>query len=225
MGMGSKTPVLLATDKQYTGMGGILQRLADMTAFKRISQYQNAAFKLWGLRLYKEYKATMDFAYDHPKLSHVPRNFSDDNVFAAAAFNFGGKVRTFKHRDHLNWAFGWCAITALGDFDPTKSARLVLWELKLVIDFPSGSTVLIPSAVITHSNTRIAKGDERTSFTQYTAGAIFRWAENGGMTDGELRGSDSNAWAKAKARKLTAASERIQLYSTLDELLVHVHDR
>ncbi|KAL0058314.1 hypothetical protein AAF712_015020 [Marasmius tenuissimus] len=93
-----------------------------------------------------KYKATMDSVYGHPKLSHIPQNFSDDNVFAAAAFNFGGKVRTFKHRDHLNWAFGWCAITALGDFDPTESAHLVLWELKLVINFPSGSMVLIPDA-------------------------------------------------------------------------------
>ncbi|KAJ8072162.1 hypothetical protein PM082_015720 [Marasmius tenuissimus] len=222
MGMGSKTPVLLATDNQQKGMGAVLQRLVDMTAFKRISQYHNAAFKLWGLRLYKEYKATMDFVFNHPKLSHIPRNFSDDNIFAAAAFNFGGKVRTFKHRDHLNWAFGWCAITALGNFNPTKSARLVLWELKLVVDFPPGLTVLIPSAVITHSNTRITEGDERTSFTQYTAGAIFRWVENGGMTDGELREADSGAWTKTKAQKSTAASKRIQLYSTLEELLVHV---
>ncbi|KAL0061008.1 hypothetical protein AAF712_012181 [Marasmius tenuissimus] len=223
MGMGSKTPVLLAPEKQQKGMGGILQRLMNMTAFKRISEYQNAAFKLWGLRLYKKYKTTMDFVYEHPKLSHPARNFSDNNVFAAAAFNFGGKVRTFKHRDHLNWAFGWCAITALGKFNPNRSARLVLWELKLVIDFPSGSTVLIPSAVITHSNTRIAEGDERTSFTQYTAGAIFRWAENGGMTEGELKEFDLNAWLEMKDRKKGAASECIQLYSTLEELLVHAY--
>ncbi|KAK1217404.1 hypothetical protein PQX77_019944 [Marasmius sp. AFHP31] len=224
MGMGSKTPVLLASDKQQKGMGAILQRLTNAAAFKRISQYQNAAFKLWGSRLYNRYKTTMDFVYNHPKLSQIPRNFTDDNVFAAAAFNFGGKVRTFKHRDHLNWAFGWCAITALGDFNPTTSARLILWELKLVIDFPPGSTVLIPSAVITHSNTRIAEGDERTSFTQYTAGAIFRWVDNGGMTDGELRDSDPDVWMEAMAQKPTASSERIELYSTLEELLVHAHD-
>ncbi|KAL0057696.1 hypothetical protein AAF712_015649 [Marasmius tenuissimus] len=222
MGMGSKTPVLLATDKQCKGMGAILQRLTDTIAFKRILQYQNAAFKLWGLRLYTRYKATADFVYNHPKLSHIPRNFSDDNIFAAAAFNFGGKVCTFKHWDHLNWAFGWCAITALGYFVHTKSACLILWELKLVIDFPSSSTVLIPSAVITHSNTRIAEGDERTSFTQYTASAIFRWADNGGMTEGELWETNFEARLELAAQKSTVSSERIQLYSTLEELLVQV---
>ncbi|KAJ8090753.1 hypothetical protein PM082_018319 [Marasmius tenuissimus] len=189
MGMGSKTPVLLATDKQCKGMGAILQRLTDTIAFKRISQYQN------------------DFVYNHPKLSHIPRNFSNDNVFAAAAFNFGGKVCTFKHWDHLNWAFGWCAITALGYFVHTKSACLILWELKLVINFPSGSTVLIPSAVITHSNTQIAEGDECTSFTQYTASAIFRWADNGGMTEGELWETNFEAKLELAAQKSTVSSE------------------
>ncbi|KAL0562366.1 hypothetical protein V5O48_019721, partial [Marasmius crinis-equi] len=128
-----------------------------LVVFKRISGYQNAAFKLWAPRLYGRYKTTADAVRHHSRTSHLPWNFSPENVFAAAAFNFGGKVRTFKHRDHLNWAFGWCAITALGEFNPKKSARLVLWEFKLVINFPPGSTVLIPSAVITHSNTRIAE--------------------------------------------------------------------
>ncbi|KAL0563055.1 hypothetical protein V5O48_019023, partial [Marasmius crinis-equi] len=194
MGMGSRTPVLLAPDNQRKGMGGILQRLVDLVAFKRISGYQNAAFKLWAPRLYERYRTTANAVRRHHRTSHLPWNFDDSNVFAAAAFNFGGNVRTFKHRDHLNWAFGWCAITALGKFDPNQSARLVLWEFKLVIDFPPGSTVLIPSAVVTHSNTRIAEGDERTSFTQYTAGAIFRWADNGCMTEGELEASDPEAW-------------------------------
>ncbi|KAJ8089803.1 hypothetical protein PM082_018379 [Marasmius tenuissimus] len=219
MGMGSKTPVLLASDKQEKGMGAILQRLTEMSVFKRMSQYQNAAFKLWGRRLHKHYEDTMDSVFHHPSLSYALRNFTDDNVFAAAAFNFGGKVRTYKHRDHLNWAFGWCAITALGNFDPNRSARLVLWEFKLVVDFPAGSTALIPSAVVTHSNTRIAEGDERTSFTQYTAGAIFRWVENGCMTDGELKASNSEGWSETKERKRSAALERVKLYSTLDELV------
>ncbi|KAJ3769587.1 hypothetical protein FB446DRAFT_623905, partial [Lentinula raphanica] len=86
------------------------------------------------------------------------------------------------HRDSLNWPFGWCAITALGKYDPRRSGQLILWELKLVIDFPHAATVFIPSAVITHSNTPLAEGDNRMSFTQYTAGPIFRWVENGCRT-------------------------------------------
>ncbi|KIK66600.1 hypothetical protein GYMLUDRAFT_103774, partial [Collybiopsis luxurians FD-317 M1] len=114
----------------------------------------------------------------YSQLPHLPSNF-EGRVFAVAAFNFGGNVWCFKHHDFLNWPFGWYAITALGEFDATCSAQLILWELKLVIDFPHGATVLISSAVITHLNTTVAEGNVWISFTQYTAGGIFRWVENG----------------------------------------------
>ncbi|KAL0575861.1 hypothetical protein V5O48_006111 [Marasmius crinis-equi] len=218
MGMGSKTPVLLNPNNQHPGVEPILQRLLNDPDLQRLSSYHNSSFNLWGPLLFDKYRWTMDRMRQHPKTSHLPLPF-ENSVFAACAFNFGGQVRAYKHRDHLNWAFGWCAITALGDFDPKKSARLVLWELKLVVDFPPGSTVLIPSAVVTHSNTRIAKGDERTSFTQYTAGAIFRWAENGCMTEGELEAADPGAWAERQASKAGVVAERVRLYSKLADIL------
>ena len=150
------------------------------------------------------------------------RNNFPGSVFGAAAFNFGGNVWTFKHRDFLNWPFGWCAITALGSFDPTRSAQLILWELKLVINFPHASTILIPSAVITHSNTPVAEGDVRTSFTQYTAGAIFRWVENGCQTEDKLKKSDPARHHQMIQDKATAVSQRVRLYSTVDELLSEI---
>lgn len=55
----------------------------------------------------------------------------------------------------------------------------MLWDLHLVIEFPPGSTILIPSASLRHGNTAIQPGETRYSFTQYTAGGIFRWIEHG----------------------------------------------
>ncbi|KAJ7673497.1 hypothetical protein B0H14DRAFT_2424000, partial [Mycena olivaceomarginata] len=45
----------------------------------------------------------------------------------------------------------------------------------LIIRFPAGCSVLIPSAVVTPSNTPIQAGEERYSIIQYSAGALFRW--------------------------------------------------
>lgn len=44
-----------------------------------------------------------------------------------------------------------------GPFQPKKGGYLALWELKLVIEFPPGALVLIPSATITHSNVAVAE--------------------------------------------------------------------
>jgi hypothetical protein len=52
-----------------------------------------------------------------------------------------------------------------------------------VIDFPPGSTILIPSAVVRHSNTTIQASETPYLFTQYAAGGLFRWVRNGYCSD------------------------------------------
>ncbi|KAJ3841251.1 hypothetical protein F5878DRAFT_532067 [Lentinula raphanica] len=212
MGMGSPRPVALQTGY----IGPILDRLVGHPAVRRMAAYQDAAFSLWAPRLHAEYRRTIETM--RAEIPHLPQNFPS-TVFAAAAFNLGGKVRTFKHRDSLNWPFGWCAITALGNYDPQRSGQLILWELKLVIDFPHGATVLIPSAVITHSNTALAEEDNRMSFTQYTAGPIFRWVENGCRTEKQLERADPTRYSEMQTSKDTAHVRRLENFSTVDELL------
>ncbi|KAF8195981.1 hypothetical protein K438DRAFT_1968448 [Mycena galopus ATCC 62051] len=56
-------------------------------------------------------------------------------------------------------------------------------DLKLIIRFPPGSTILIPSALMRHSNTSIQTHETRFSFTQYTSAGIFRFIENGFQSD------------------------------------------
>lgn len=101
------------------------------------------------------------------------RNFKG-NVFAGASFNLGPQtVTTTPHRDHLHLPFGLSAVTVFGDFDPKKSAKLKLHELKLLIQVPPHSTYMIMSAIITHSHTPLAEGETRLSFSQYFPGALF----------------------------------------------------
>ncbi|KDQ53076.1 hypothetical protein JAAARDRAFT_137698, partial [Jaapia argillacea MUCL 33604] len=102
-------------------------------------------------------------------------NFTN-SVFAACTFNLGPDVTTLRHLDLKNLAWGWCAVTVLGTFDPRLGGHLVLWDMRLVIEFP------LPSAVFAHSNTTIQAGKKRLSFTQYTAFGLFRWKEYGCMT-------------------------------------------
>ncbi|KAJ6601958.1 hypothetical protein DFH09DRAFT_1069503 [Mycena vulgaris] len=113
----------------------------------------------------------------------------------------------------------WCAITALGDFDYTKGGHLILWDCRLVLKFPPGTTILIPSAALFHSNIPISDGEQRYSFTQYTAGGLFRWVEHGFQSEESYFESLSpedaaRERAEAKARWAMGAG----LFSTLDEL-------
>lgn len=70
-------------------------------------------------------------------------------------------------------------MTALGSYDYTKGGHLALLSLKRVIQFPPGSTILIPSGCLDHGNTPIQDGEVRLSIAQYAAGGLFRWVAYG----------------------------------------------
>ncbi|KAF8139329.1 hypothetical protein K438DRAFT_1637888, partial [Mycena galopus ATCC 62051] len=155
--------------------------------------------------LYSYYAATMDKLHNwSPALRHL---FSPTiSVFAAVTFNFGPRTVTFPHLDFANLAWGWCAITALGDFDPDKGSHLILWDLKLTIQFPPGCTILIPSALIRHSNTSIQAHETRFSFTQYTSAGIFRFVGNNFESEASVNARDLSE--SEKAERLEAQKRR-----------------
>ncbi|KAJ3817837.1 hypothetical protein EV361DRAFT_788150, partial [Lentinula raphanica] len=73
-----------------------------------------------------------------------------------------------------------------GSFDYKKGGHLVLWDLKLVIEFPPGSTAIFPSALLKHSNTSIQPSERRYSMTFYSASGLFRWRHNNYMSDKDI---------------------------------------
>ena len=132
-------------------------------------------------------------------------------VFPCRSFNLGEQTVSFPHTDMENLAQSWCSVTSLGQFDPTLGGHLVLWDFGLFVEFPPASTILIPSALLLHSNTSIQHGESRFSIVQYAAGGLFRWVENGCMTDGNRlahaspediikhQSEQGQRWAKAQS--------------------------
>ena len=155
-------------------------------------------------KVHDHYHATLCTILEHD--SSLTPNF-DDSVFAAATFNLGPTVATLPHTDHMNYVSGWCAIVPLGDFNHHRGGHIVLWDLKLVIEFPIGTVIFIPSALIRHSNTAIGRGETRMSFTQFSAGGLFRWVDCGCMTQkdfeakgGVLQKEGRERWLEGLAR-------------------------
>ncbi|KAJ7348101.1 hypothetical protein DFH08DRAFT_960452 [Mycena albidolilacea] len=153
MGGGQKRPGALVNGVENTR---ILNHLTALPAFIRLAGFATGVFANWAPRLFDFYVIYMTL---------FPRTCA------------------LGHRDFANLAFGLCAITALGDFNYKMGGHLVLWDCKLVIEFPPGCTILIPSAAIYHSNIPIGHKEHRYSFTQYTAGGLFRWVEHDFKTE------------------------------------------
>ena len=145
--------------------------------------YRTATFKAWAPKLHGRYATNMAALRHHHKSLKFPFSSS---VFPSVTYNLGPRTVTYPHLDYFNTAFGWCAITALGTYDYRKGGHLILWDLDLVIEFPPGATIFIPSAVVSHSNVTISQIERRYSVTQYAAGGLFRWVDNGFKTNRSL---------------------------------------
>ncbi|KAJ7023504.1 hypothetical protein C8F04DRAFT_923096, partial [Mycena alexandri] len=89
----------------------------------------------------------------------------------------------------------------------------------LVIRFPLGPTILIPSAIVRHSNRPIRAHEKHFSFVQYMAGGLFRWIFNGFQTDKvfENTGTREEKMERTKEAK-TRWEKGVVMYSTVDSL-------
>ncbi|KAJ7631499.1 hypothetical protein B0H17DRAFT_1217865 [Mycena rosella] len=88
-------------------------------------------------------------------------------VFSCAAFNFGPHVWTFAI-GHAERPIRLVPVQSASEFDATRSGHLVLWDLKLAVEFLHGALILLPSATITHSNIPVHLRRHARLFTQFT---------------------------------------------------------
>ncbi|KAJ6506408.1 hypothetical protein C8R47DRAFT_967470 [Mycena vitilis] len=214
-GPGQKKPGNRAHSKEYRRL---LQILKSHRSIRRVIGFQSSGFARYFPKLYKDYRDAMRGVYEHqPELEQPFLN----SVFPAATWNLGPDVVTREHEDRLNAPHGICPVTSAGNYDYTRGGHLYLKQFKLVLEFPSGSTDLIPSAAVTHGNTPIAPGETRYSMTQYAAAELFRWSAYGHRSAKSLVATKEGREKKRQfdgepgARAATA----LGLWSKADELV------
>ncbi|KAJ3575540.1 hypothetical protein NP233_g1027 [Leucocoprinus birnbaumii] len=195
----------------------VVEELLKNDFIKEIARHQNDSFKIWSPGVYARYRMRLRLLFGHKKYGAKLQRITS-GVYPSAAFNFGPKAWTNRHRDPKNVSYGWCAITTTGDFDPTKGGHLVLEDLKLVIEFPPGSTILIPSALFIHGNVPISIVEKRASFTQYCPAGLLRFVDNGFITLAELQRRRKRDYSEIVANRKMHWEEGISLFSTLEEL-------
>lgn len=174
----------------------------------------SATFKFWCPKVHAHFTKRLKSLFEtFPDLKKIfPRS-----IFPCCAFNLGPCVCAYKHRDHLNCPFGMCAIQPLGDYDYTRGGHIILWELGLIIEFPPYYLLLIPSALITHSNTPTAKGETRVSIAHWCPGALLRYIDNHFQTEEKFRTKDPEGFAEMQQKKATRWEEGLELFSKFDK--------
>lgn len=166
-------------------------------------------------RIFGHYSSTLRLLF--AKYPHLRHNFSN-SVFPACTFNAGPVAVSLRHNDSGNSAGGVCPITSGGSYDPKLGGHLILFDLKIVIEFPPGSTIILPSSTLSHGNTPVQQGETRVAFTQYCAGGLLRWVEYGFCSQKscaqEQPGLRAHVDGKADERWLAA----LRRFSIVDDL-------
>ncbi|KAJ7614314.1 hypothetical protein B0H17DRAFT_1164779 [Mycena rosella] len=188
--------------------------------FKRLLGFVNKLMWIFAPLLVSFYAVQMGMLM--ARYPNLTRNFVG-TLFAACTFNFGPRTITVPHLDFGNLSWGWCAITALGWFDLDVGGHLILWDLKLVIRFPPGSTIMIPSAICRHSNVPVGPEETRFSLTRYTAGGLFKWIRNSFKSDDDFARTVSREEKAARASEAATRWETdVAMYSTVDSLATDI---
>ncbi|KAJ7032687.1 hypothetical protein C8F04DRAFT_1261767 [Mycena alexandri] len=142
-----------------SSVAGIITTLLAVACFVHIAEAGSATFKEYNPNVWQLYTTIAEVLMNNVGLAW---NFAG-SVFAAATFNLGPRTVTYPHYDGRNLLWGWCVVTALGWFDYKRGGHLILWDLRLVVEFPPGSSILIPSGLIRHSNVKIGREEKRFS--------------------------------------------------------------
>jgi len=203
-----------------------MQIFNDLPSFNPVSHYNNinlcshnstASFAFYAPKLYMEYHNTQNELYNSGDC--LEQNFQE-SVFPASTFNLGPNTVTLDHIDYANVAYDLCCISALGNYNPDKGGHMILFDLGLMIRFPSGSTILIPSSVLRHGNTPIATQETCMSFTQYCAGGLFCWVQYGFQMQKDLLKQEGGAALKEVIDQEWAerCNHGISLFSKVSEL-------
>ncbi|KAF8060668.1 hypothetical protein FPV67DRAFT_1423590 [Lyophyllum atratum] len=193
----------------------VLDILLQTPAVKRTAAFQSKCYRAWMPRLYEASNNVLSQLLEWKP--NLRRNFTK-SAYCCTTFNFGPHVVCKGHRDHLNWAPGGCIITSGGAFDYVRGGHIVLVEAKLVIEFPPGCSVLIPSACITHGNTPVLKTENRISMTQYTAGGLVRWVDYGCRSAGAFEKFDRGGKKAVDEKGHERWKVGVGMYSTIAEL-------
>ncbi|KAJ7016826.1 hypothetical protein C8F04DRAFT_973077, partial [Mycena alexandri] len=108
---------------------------------------------------------------------------STSSVFSAATIEFGPHLQETNRRHE---AGSWNILLALGHYNHRHGGHIIFWDLGLVVAFPPGSCILVPTGLIRYSFVKVRPHETRYSLVQWAGAGIRRWFQNGRRTDVEF---------------------------------------
>ncbi|KAJ7913298.1 hypothetical protein B0H13DRAFT_1557393, partial [Mycena leptocephala] len=123
----------------------------------------------------------IDTLLAHDPRLHLPFHFPNANgppqptAFSRVDYQFSTKG--FVHREGPAYIPSMSALTSLGHYDPTMEGELILWTEKKVINFPVGTTFLMPKW-LPYSFTSVESPRSQMILSQTCENALCEYVAN-----------------------------------------------
>ncbi|KAK6975116.1 hypothetical protein R3P38DRAFT_3477546 [Favolaschia claudopus] len=191
-----------------------LAAILNSAIFRAISEYQN--------HIYRQYAAE-SFAYMAGILDLLVANAGVNPAFPGSVFTtteltfFDGS--SHEHYNDNAAIEAMEAVTIFGDFNELLGGHISFGKHRAVIQSPSGTTYLVPSASNTLRYTAIGKKERRYQFRQYVSAGVLRWVQKGGRTDKQFEetttAGEREAWATSREAR---GDTCLNLFSQLSDI-------
>ncbi|KAJ3913716.1 hypothetical protein F5877DRAFT_51850 [Lentinula edodes] len=179
-GQGQLHPMNFAVSKHNHP---ILQALLESPEINRVARFMDHNLELYFPKVHRLLTNLTEVLLGIEGL-RLKRVFKDC-CYAASQLNFS-RAATDPHLDFMNAFFLCCSIWNGGRFDYKRGGQFIMWSLGIVVEFPPGAGILVPSASVTHANVPIGPEEHRHSVTFFTAARILCWYFNGFMNDNQF---------------------------------------
>ncbi|KAJ3560491.1 hypothetical protein NP233_g10806 [Leucocoprinus birnbaumii] len=218
-GGGTKRPVLLSHGS--SDLFNLEKAILESPEIMKHAGHPSAGLDLWIPELGVLFRKTVRSIIENSDDILEP-NFYNSS-FPACTVNFGPQVVTDKHCDDQNYATAVCSVQSFGNYNYKKGGHLIFWSLRIFVEFPPNTAIIFPSALLQHSNTPIQKDEERASLVQYAPAELFRYVENGFMTDKEwnTKHSEDEIRSRNEERATNHVREGMTRFMTKAQLLAY----
>lgn len=169
-------------------------------------------FAFYFPKIFRFYTYHLRLLFD--QYPYLRRNFNN-SIFPACTFNAGPQCATLEHTDAANYAGSCCPITSGGNFNHKLGRHLILFDWDVAVEFPSGSTIIIPSSSLRHGNAAIQHGKTCISITQYCTGGLICWVQYGFRS---VKSCSSQFQELMAAKAGVRWSRALAMFSKVDEL-------
>ncbi|KAJ3575947.1 hypothetical protein NP233_g763 [Leucocoprinus birnbaumii] len=199
-----------------------MKELLEDEDFQKLVKFHSFLVCMWSPPMYQRFRDCLGKLLKHKSLGKKLKSIAPADVYPRVAVNFGPKAWTNRHRDPKDYALAWCIVQSFGRFNPKLGGHVVLDDLRLFIEFPAGSCILLPSATLLHGNlpVRVNQGETRASITQYFPGGLLRYVDHGFKLQSTIKHASRKIQEEAaRVRHELWKKDRSDMFMTVRELV------